>query len=151
MACAVTDASRPDPAFFRHMEDVYFEPNTGCWLWPGPLSRYGYGKARRAGKQCPAHRESYREENGEIPDGMFVLHRCDVRCCVNPTHLYLGTHADNMRDMSMRFRHGLGKLNREQVVAIRNEVVSYDKSSLAELVSMSHFYAIKRGDIFRHL
>ena len=85
------------------------EPNSGCWLWLGVLADNGYG---RIGVQVggnwrvkSAHRVSWIEANGDIPEGMSVLHRCDVRCCVNPDHLFLGTQLDNMRDMHAKGRY----------------------------------------------
>jgi hypothetical protein len=99
-----------------------------CWLFTGKLTAGGYGKIGDGScRHITAHRASYQVNVGPIPEGMFVLHRCDVRRCVNPAHLYLGTHADNMRDMTERGRkyitHGerssSAKLNEEQVKAMR--------------------------------
>jgi hypothetical protein len=84
------------------------EPNSGCWLWLGALSNSGYGRImithHGVGKVQSAHRVSWREVNGEIPGGMYVLHRCDQRSCVNPDHLFLGTQQDNMNDMVAKGR-----------------------------------------------
>jgi hypothetical protein len=98
------------------------EPNSGCWLWLATVGGdWGYGNIRkgRKGRHLPAHRVSWELHRGPIPDGMCVLHRCDVPSCVNPDHLYLGTNKDNTRDMNMKGRNGRTKLTIEQIRAIR--------------------------------
>jgi hypothetical protein len=71
-----------------------------CWLWTGGKNSYGYGILRtaRLGRPRGAHRFSWELHNGAIPDGLQVLHRCDVRNCVNPAHLFLGNNQDNTAD-----------------------------------------------------
>lgn len=72
----------------------------GCWLWTAATNNRGYGVIGFGGgnKIVLAHRLSWILHNGEIPDGQLVLHKCDVRACVNPDHLYLGNMKDNARD-----------------------------------------------------
>jgi len=101
-----------------------------CWLWTAALDKDGYGKLRVGDRKLLAHRASWAIHNGPIPEGMCVLHRCDVKLCVNPAHLFLGTQADNMRDMTIKGRgvqhpappgegHHFAKLTDAKVVEIR--------------------------------
>jgi hypothetical protein len=80
------------------------EPNTGCWLWFGCGHVLGYGLFRHERKTKKAHRVSWELHRGAIPEGGHVCHLCDVRGCVNPEHLFIGTHNDNMTDMSRKGR-----------------------------------------------
>ena len=82
-----------------------------CLEWQAYRDAAGYGGYCFEGKTCSAHRASWRIFRGEIPKGMHVLHRCDNRCCVNPDHLFLGTHKDNMDDMTQKGRRVRGELN----------------------------------------
>lgn len=103
-------------------------PESGCWLWErqnkGGSSNYGLTYVN--GKRITAHRQSWIENNGPIPTGMHVLHKCDVPLCVNPNHLYLGTHQQNMRDLHERTRrygenHWNSKLTASQVNEIKEK------------------------------
>lgn len=78
-----------------------------CWEWTASRKERGYGVFSRPGHNngaLKAHRVSWELANGPIPDGLCVLHRCDNPPCVNPAHLFLGTIADNNRDMSLKGR-----------------------------------------------
>lgn len=85
-----------------------------CWLWTGTKNSAGYGRLVVGGIKKAAHRYSYELHNGPVPEGLFVCHHCDVKPCVNPAHLYAGTHADNMRDASERGLLSVPKVQHKQ-------------------------------------
>ena len=80
------------------------EPNTGCWLWLAAVTGNGYGKIRDQMRNRSAHRVAYKLYCGPIPDGLCVRHICDVSICVNPDHLLVGTHHENVMDRVYRGR-----------------------------------------------
>ena len=77
---------------------------SGCWLWLGPRDGDGYGRFWINGRKTSAHRLAWTLAHGEIADGLHVLHRCDRPACVNPDHLALGTHWQNMADRDAKGR-----------------------------------------------
>lgn len=94
-------------ALLERFEEKYEgEPTSGCWIWLAATNKKGYGLIQIERRFTRAHRVSWRIFRGAIPTGLAVLHRCDVRSCVNPSHLFLGTTADNNRDMVQKGRHG---------------------------------------------
>lgn len=87
---------------FEERFDRWVDKSGDCWQWTGSrtVSRGvpWYGKTKNRGRTLLAHRVAWEFANGPIPDGLDVLHRCDNPICVNPDHLFLGTHTDNMQD-----------------------------------------------------
>jgi hypothetical protein len=99
-----------------------------CWVWTGGLNSNGYGTLKRpGGKPRYAHRYSWERENGPIPDGLNVLHKCDNPPCVRPDHLFLGTQKVNGEDMAGKWRSTWGERNAQarltdaQAVAVAND------------------------------
>ncbi len=86
------------------------EPNTGCWLWTKYTLSAGYGLSSHQQKSWLAHRLSY-AAYFEDPGGLFVCHKCDTPSCVNPNHLFLGTHQENMDDAAVKGRMPCGNRN----------------------------------------
>lgn len=83
--------------------------DNGCWLWQGFVHVNGYGHGHHAQRKYRIHRLAYELFVGAIPEGMYVLHSCDVRRCCNPDHLRPGTQKDNMADMVSRGRNVNGE------------------------------------------
>lgn len=84
-----------------------YDTNGGCWLWSGSTGSGGYPTASstHGGITYQVHREMYARNKGPIPPGMRVCHKCDVSLCINPEHLFLGTHLQNMADMVAKGRN----------------------------------------------
>ena len=115
----------PSTAEERFFDKVLPEPNSGCWLWMAAViddsrgPKYIRGYFFFEGRPQVASRASYRMFRGIIPDGMYVLHRCDVPLCVNPDHLWLGTKADNSQDMARKrrsFYHEHPRLSQKRLI-----------------------------------
>lgn len=143
----------------------------GCWMWQGKPGGTGYGSFSIRGKAMGAHRASYTLLVGPIPDGLWVLHRCDVPLCVNPAHLFLGTAADNNADMDAKGRarrdttaarlagapplrgerNGEAKLTAAQVLAIRDDPRLHRVIAAEYGVSKPLISHIKTRRLWRHL
>lgn len=136
-------------SFFEKKEDA-------CWLWRGALSDGGYG---RYGEHQRAHRVAYELYRGPIPEGFFVCHTCDVRHCVNPAHLFLGTAQDNIADMVAKGRsrgprgelQGRCRLTESDVRAIYAASGNYVDIGHGYGISAEHVGNIKRRKRWAHL
>lgn len=132
------------------------ESNSGCFLWTGSVRHNGYGQIWDGEKIEYSHRAAWRLANGDIPDGLFVLHRCDTPSCVNPTHLFLGTHNDNMKDMAAKGRkaegerHGMVKLTANQAAEIRGASGLHKEIAARYCVSRALVSLIRSRDIWRN-
>ncbi len=113
----------------RFWEKVDKKGEDECWNWNASRMAGGYGKFKYNGETVGAHRISWILHHNNIPEDIQVLHRCDNRKCVNPKHLFLGTHQDNMKDMENKNRCYMSrgeknpnsKLTWDEVNKIRNE------------------------------
>lgn len=117
-----------------------------CWEWTGYRLKSGHGQFGTSKKVGYAYRFSWELHNGKIPKGKCILHKCDNGGCVNPEHLFIGTQADNVRDMHEKNR-GKYSLTKEQVTKIKQEY-QFRKVTQDMLASK---YSVSRGVIGRAL
>lgn len=126
-------------------ENSEYVTESGCLLWNGSLNSDGRGRIGYLGKSLQVHRLAYEKEFGTIPEGMHVLHKCDVPSCINPQHLFLGTHQDNMEDRYQKGRYK-GKLSKEQVAQIKADPRYHLDIARQYGVSRPHITGIKSGN-----
>jgi len=158
---------RPVDAPTKFAASYMPEPNSGCWLWLGAVDHktgYGHFSSTRS-NITGAHRASWQLHKGAIPTGLCVCHKCDVRSCVNPDHLFLGTYSENMQDAARKGRmrwkqgesrnlpigekHHQSKLTAEQVREIRESRLSGISFARKFGVSNVTISRIRRGIIWR--
>ncbi len=161
-------ASSKVPLVERFWNRVERDPNSGCWLWSAAADPNGYGRVKlgpRTAAVMLVHRFSWVLANGPVPDGLHVLHRCDTPPCVNPYHLFLGTHLDNMRDMNTKGRGRQGpplggrnpnaRLTEASVLEIRDKhrLLHLSYPALAEIfgVNKETIARVIRRDLWTHI
>lgn len=147
----------------RILSRIEYDTNGGCWLWTAGITKdSGYGAIQVNGQSYGAHRLSWLTFRGEISDGLCVCHRCDIRVCVNPAHLFIGTHADNVHDMYRKGRdntprgsaHVRAKLTESDIPDImRRLAVGETPREIGESYGLSDcaVNAIRRGKSWRHV
>lgn len=148
-----------DAALRRFMARV--RKSAGCWIWRGARDAAGYGVVRVDGKSRRAHRVSWELHRGPIPDGMLVCHRCDNPPCVNPDHLFVGTHGDNQADKVAKGRQARGSsmpnaVLTEPMVAEIRSLLSDGELTQQEIahrfgVSFGAVFSIAHGRGWRHV
>ena len=159
-------AYRHRPFWDRVDEQIEPIPFSGCWLWTGGTVGKGYGIAHDTGKHRLIHRAMWERANGPIPEGLFVLHKCDVPACVNPAHLFLGTMLDNNRDREAKGRghprtgarhpRPTAKLNASQVAEIKKRLKTPYHGINNQLakeygISYSVISGIRSGTDWKHI
>jgi len=135
------------------------EPNSGCFLWLGPVDRNGYGIMWANGRSRSTHRIAYELRHGPIQGFWCVCHSCDVPCCCNPDHLFLGTYDDNNQDRVKKGRggatrgsgHYAAKLTEHQVREIRAAKGSQQSIADRYGVYQTLVSKIKRRVTWKHL
>ena len=144
---------------------AYVQKGSGpkaCWEWTGGKINTGYGMFHAAPKQSTlAHRYAYEQHRGPIPDGLFILHHCDNRACVNPRHLFCGSQQANVDDMINKGRdhkRGLAGTENHQAKITEATVRKIRASSMTAKilakrhgVSVSLIYAVKQRRIWKHI
>ena len=142
-----------DSTVQRFWDKVEIRGVEDCWRWRASYGSTGYGQFCINRKPIGAHRVSYELSNGPIENGLCVLHRCDNRFCVNPSHLFLGTRGDNNRDKAEKGRAPRGwdnpatKLSEAAIEYIMDMKGVCSQTSLAKLlgVSQQHVSYMQRG------
>jgi hypothetical protein len=126
------------------------EPNSGCWFWMNATAPNGYGVVNVGRRTTRAHRLSYEVAHGvRLPSSIDVCHTCDIRCCVNPDHLFKGTRADNMRDCAEKGRiriPGLAGEDLPQSVLTERQVLEIRASRKSQR-ALARDYGVDKGTI----
>ena len=123
--------------------------SSGCWQWVGSVTIYGYGRMRVDAKNVMAHRFSYELHVGKIPEGLFVCHKCDNRKCVNPEHLFVGEHQDNMTDMVKKNRQAVGSRNGNAVLSENDVLLIRASRDIIEQKELAKIFGCSQPTVSR--
>jgi HNH endonuclease len=123
-----------------------------CWPWLGAIDSTGYGRVRLYGRMRHAHRVAFSLRHAAPPEGLLACHSCDERTCCNPAHLWLGTHAENSRDMMRKGRHRLAPLRGEACPSVKltEAKVRHIRSSSRRSIDLAHRYGVSRTQNNKH-
>jgi len=142
--------------FQRLISKLEYNTETYCWLWNGRI-RKGYGEIKYYGKHLGTHRVAYQYFVKDIPDGLCVLHKCDVPSCCNPMHLFLGTKKDNSLDAIKKGRICRGeqvsnsKLTTKDIVDIRRSLLSTRQLGKRLNVNHTTIWKIRTNKTWKHV
>ena len=158
-------ARKPTPDGIDHRFWSKVQKTDGCWIWQAATNQSGYGvfRIRRDSKafNVLAHRYAYSSQFGSFQSDLFVCHTCDNPPCVNPVHLFLGTHEDNMRDGVHKLRmhpgekDGLASMTDAQALEIRKmrdvSRLSYKEIAAKAGLSYQAVRRVIRRDTWKHI
>lgn len=140
----------------RLLENISIDSNN-CWNWTKSMVNTGYGVIGSGRRTFLAHRTMWESIHGELAPTEFVLHKCDNRKCINPNHLFVGTHSDNMADMVSKNRHSHGdrhsqsKLTEDQVREIKKSSSTNKEEAIKNQVTPSLISKIRHSVVWSHV
>lgn len=158
-------AQLPLPANIKELLEFNIERVTesGCWLWTGRTNPRGYGQIAVPNSRY-AHRVAYEAYKGSFDKNLFVCHKCDTPSCINPDHLFLGTHSDNMKDAIRKGRrshirpprlygeqHALTKVTEAQALEIKFSTESTRKTAKRYGLCQATVSSIRTGRTWKQL
>jgi hypothetical protein len=149
----------------KHFYTKFQKVSSGCWEWIAGLNNKGYGLYYINQEKIYAHRYSYIIHKGVIPEKMCVLHKCDNTICINPSHLWLGTQSENMKDAAKKGR--MDKIKKNKGEDVKNSVLTNEKVKEIKIklkngeigvklakeygVTKTTIYQIKHGKWWKHI
>lgn len=141
--------------------EIYTKRTEDCWLWIGYRDPQGYGRLNVGNRPLLAHRLSYEQKYGSIPDGKILCHKCDNPQCVNPDHMFVGTQADNIADMEHKGRaRKVGRAGSKHSMAVLSEAqarkIKFGQEPASKMadrygVTTTTIYEIRTGKTWKHL